>query len=57
MSRLGFVENIRGSHHIYRRRGVEERVDLQPLHDMAKKYQIRQLRAIFFKYGAWDWLT
>ena len=57
MSRLGFVENIRGSHHFHRRRGLEERIDLQPLHGMFKKHQIRQLRAIFFKYGTWDWLT
>ena len=57
MSRLGFSERIRGSHHIYRKHGVEERIDLQPLRGMAKKYQVRQLRAIFFKYGAWDWLT
>ena len=47
MSCLGLVENIRESHHIYRRRGVEERVDLQPLHvhGMAKKYQIRQVQS------------
>ena len=58
MSRLGFEESIRGSHHIYRRRDIDERIDLQPLRDgMAKKYQIRQVRAIFFKYGVWDWLT
>ena len=57
MYRLGFAESIRGSHHVYRRRGVEERIDLQPLRGMAKKYQVRQLRAIFFKYEAWDWLT
>ena len=57
LSRLGFSERIRGSHHIYRKHGVEERIDLQPLRGMAKKYQVRQLRAIFFKYGAWDWLT
>ena len=56
LSRLGFSEHIRGSHHIYHKRGVDERIDLQPLSGMAKKYQIRQLRVIFFKYGAWDWL-
>ena len=57
LSRLGFIERIRGSHHIYRRHGVDERIDLQPLHGMAKKYQVRQLRVIFFKYGVWNWLT
>ena len=34
MSQLGFVENIRGSHHIHRRRGVEER-ELIYNHSMA----------------------
>ena len=58
MSRLGFVESVRGSHHIYRRSGVDERIDLQPLRDgLAKKYQVRQLRAIFLRHGVWDWLT
>ena len=54
---LGFSERIRGSHHIYRKQEVDERIDLQPRRGMAKDYQVRQLRAIFFKYGAWDWLT
>ena len=57
LSRLGFSERIRGSHHIYRKEGVDERIDLQPRRGMAKDYQVRQLRAIFFKYGVWDWLT
>ena len=56
MSRLGFSERIRGSHHIYRRDDVRERIDLQPLRGMAKKYQVRQLRDIFFDYEVWDWL-
>ena len=58
MSRLGFMESIRRSHHIYRRSGMDERIDLQPLRDgLAKKYQVRQLRAIFLRHGVWDWLT
>ena len=55
--RLGFSERIRGSHHIYRKQGVDERIGLQPRRGMAKDYQVRQLRAIFFKYGVWDWLS
>ena len=57
LSRLGFSERIRGSHHIYRKDDVDETIALQPRQRMAKDYQVRQLRAIFFKYGVWDWLT
>ena len=56
LTRLGFSERIRGSHHIYRKQGVNEKIDLQPRRGMAKDYQVRQLRTIFFNYGAWDWL-
>ena len=57
MGRLGFEESISGSHHIYRMPGVvNEIIDLQPVRGMAKKYQVRQLRAIFINYEVWDWL-
>ena len=48
---LGFVERIRGSHHIYSRDGVVEILNLQPLDDgMAKPYQVRQVRAVIVSY-------
>jgi predicted RNA binding protein YcfA (HicA-like mRNA interferase family) len=50
--RLGFREHIEGSHHVYRRSGVREIVDLQPRSDgKAKAYQVKQVRAILQKYG------
>jgi hypothetical protein len=49
--RLGYDENIRGSHHIFRKAGQSEIVNIQPLNDgKAKAYQVRQIRAIFLKY-------
>jgi hypothetical protein len=47
---LGFEERIRGSHHIYRRADVEERLNLQRESARAKPYQVRQVRAVILKY-------
>lgn len=48
---LGFEERSRGSHHIFRRAGVEELVNLQRDGDKAKVYQVRQVRAVLVKHG------
>ncbi len=50
LKRLGFEERIRGSHHIFRKVGVDERVNLQRDGNKAKPYQVRQVRAIILKY-------
>jgi predicted RNA binding protein YcfA (HicA-like mRNA interferase family) len=47
---LGFEERIRGSHHIYRRADVEERINLQREGAQAKPYQVSQVRAVILKY-------
>jgi len=47
---LGFDERTRGSHHIFIREGVEERLNLQKDNGQAKAYQVRQVRAIILKY-------
>ena len=51
LRRLGFEERVRGSHHIFRRSGVEERINLQQDDKKAKAYQVRQVRAVIVKYG------
>lgn len=48
---LAFEERSRGSHHVFRRAGVEELVNLQRDGDKAKVYQVRQVRAVLVKYG------
>jgi len=50
LKRLGFKERIRGSHHIYTREGVEDRINLQKSGSEAKPYQVRQVRAVILKY-------
>lgn len=47
---LGFEERIRGSHHIYRRVDIEERLNLQREGAKAKSYQVRQVRTVILKY-------
>jgi hypothetical protein len=48
---LGFEERIRGSHHIFRKPGIEEKLNLQRDDGKAKVYQVRQVRAVILKYG------
>ncbi len=48
--RLGFVERVRGSHHIFRKEGVTERLNLQRDGSKAKPYQVRQVRQVILKY-------
>jgi len=47
---LGFEERIRGSHHIFRKSGIEEKINLQRDDGKAKVYQVRQVRNILLKY-------
>ena len=48
---LGFIERTRGSHHIFRRRGVIERINLQREGSHAKPYQVRQIRRVILKHN------
>lgn len=47
---LDFEERIRGSHHIFRRDGVQEKINLQKDEDKAKPYQVRQVRRILLSH-------
>lgn len=46
---LGFDKRVRGSHHLFRKTGVEERINLQRDGGQAKPYQIKQVRAMIIK--------
>jgi hypothetical protein len=48
--RFGFEERRRGSHCIFRKAGIEEKVNLQRDDDKAKAYQVRQVRVVILKY-------
>jgi predicted RNA binding protein YcfA (HicA-like mRNA interferase family) len=45
--RVGFQERITGSHHVFRKEDVRERINLQREGDKAKAYQVRQVREVF----------
>ena len=51
LRQLGFIERVRGSHHVFRREGVAERINLQRDDGHAKAYQVRQVRRVILKYG------
>jgi len=50
MTRFGFIERVNGSHHIFRKAGIEEKINLQKDGNKAKIYQVRQVRSIILKY-------
>jgi len=50
LGRIGFNERVRGDHHIFTMRGVEEILNLQPREGKAKSYQVKQVRNIILKY-------
>ena len=47
---LAFEERIRGSHHLFRKQGIEEKLNLQRDGNKAKPYQVRQVRNVILKY-------
>ena len=46
----GFDLRIRADHFIYTRKGVEEIINLQPVGNKAKPYQVKQVRNIILRY-------
>jgi hypothetical protein len=50
LSDLGFDERIRGDHHIFSRADVVEILNLQPRGQVAKAYQVKQVRDVILKY-------
>ena len=47
---LGFQCRVRGDHHIYYKSGIAEILNIQPLGNKAKAYQVKQVRNIIQKY-------
>ena len=50
LKHFGFEERIKGSHHIFRKEGIEEKINLQKDGSKAKPYQVKQVRAVILKY-------
>ena len=49
--RLGFTMRVRGSHHVFNRRGLTSPINLQDIAGNAKEYQVRQVRRILLERG------
>lgn len=47
---LGFVERVKGSHHVFTKPGVQEILNLQPKSGKAKAYQVKQVRNVIVRY-------
>lgn len=47
---LGFDCRIRGDHFIYSYKSLRENINIQPSGNMAKPYQVRQIRNFLQKY-------
>ena len=54
LKRLGFDERVRGDHHIFTRDGIVEILNLQPKGNLAKAYQVKQVREVLTRYGLAD---
>ena len=50
LNRLGFQCRIKGDHFIYTKDGIEEIINIQPKGNMAKPYQVKQVRNIILRY-------
>lgn len=50
MQHFGFEMRIKGSHHIFRKKGIDEKPNLQKEGNKAKPYQVKQIRSIIIKY-------
>ncbi len=47
---LGFEQRIKGSHHIFFSEDLDEIINIQPIGNKAKAYQIKQIRTIIVNY-------
>ena len=47
---MGFEVRIRGSHHLFSKRNIVEKINLQKDGAKAKPYQVKQVRSIILKY-------
>ena len=50
LKNLGFEIRVRSSHHIFRKEGVTEKINIQREGSEAKPYQVKQVRNIIVKY-------
>lgn len=47
---LGFYHRVKGDHFIYYKDGIQEIINIQPIGNKAKAYQVKQIRNLILKY-------
>jgi len=47
---LGFEKRVKGGHQVFRKSGIEEKINLQRDGSNAKPYQVKQVRTVILKY-------
>ena len=50
LEQLGFEERVKGDHFIFTRSDVVEIINLQPVGNKAKAYQVKQVRNLVLNY-------
>ena len=50
LTALGFVERVKGSHHVFTKPDVMEILNIQPRGSLAKPYQVKQVRTAIVRY-------
>lgn len=50
LDRLGFQCRVKGDHFIYTKDGVEEIINIRPIGNKAKPYQVKRVRNLILKY-------
>jgi hypothetical protein len=50
LAHFGFTPRVRGSHHLFSKLGIIEKINLQRDGAKAKPYQVRQVRDVIVKY-------
>ena len=50
LKHFGFDVRVKGSHHMFRKEAVIEKINLQREGNMAKPYQVKQVRNVIVKH-------
>lgn len=51
LNKLGFECRIKGDHFIYSYNDYPDNINIQPIKNMTKPYQVKQIRNFFIKYN------
>ncbi len=51
---LSFKMRVNGSHHIFTNERIIEIINIQPNNNIAKPYQLKQVRELIVKYKLWQ---